>query len=477
MLAILALIAAISLYWWTRKRACTLPGPTGLPIIGYLPFLSQKNMPEQLYDLSKTYGDIYQLSFGQRTVLVLNSREIIDELLNRWEVCGRPNTASSRIIETSKFAFRSPSSPRWADFRKAAVRATNNFTKSTNVNRLNECMQESTDYLFKQFDAWDNEKGEDLYEALFYAINSVSASLSFGHTLQPDSEFIQLFVKQSAEFITLIQGNNIADIFPVLEPLTNGRIEKARALSNHLNHLANLEFAKHEYSDSCQYLLDAISDELVKPGKEVPHWPLKEEIKYVARDIFFASTATITDNLLWAVKILAKYQSAQTRLRDQLKDVDLDSAKEHPLLRSCVHEVLRFSTNIPLNLPHWTTSDFEHNGHFIPKDCLVFTNLYAVNSRDDKVFTNPQDFVIDRFIDENGDFDYQLSTKVWTFGWGKRKCVGETLAKLELYSFLASIIMRYQIDYKWYDGDSYFDNLDGFSRRPKPCGFTITKLT
>jgi len=80
-------------------------------------------------------------------------------------------------------------------------------------------------------------------------------------------------------------------------------------------------------------------------------------------------------------------------------------AKENPLLKSCVHEVLRFSTNIPLNLPHWTMEDFTFRGYFIPKDALVFTNLYSINNRDEETFTDCQTFKIDRFVDENGNFD------------------------------------------------------------------------
>lgn len=42
---------------------CSLTGPLGLPIIGYLPFLGPT--PHRRYaELAKTYGNIYSLMFG-----------------------------------------------------------------------------------------------------------------------------------------------------------------------------------------------------------------------------------------------------------------------------------------------------------------------------------------------------------------------------------------------------------------------------
>jgi len=36
-----------------------------------------------------------------------------------------------------------------------------------------------------------------------------------------------------------------------------------------------------------------------------------------------------------------------------------------------MHPRLRFASNIPLSLPHWTESDTTLGGYFVPKDCLV----------------------------------------------------------------------------------------------------------
>ena len=47
------------------------PGPTGLPIVGYLPFLGQY-AHKTFLQLGKKYGSIFSLALGNETVIVLN---------------------------------------------------------------------------------------------------------------------------------------------------------------------------------------------------------------------------------------------------------------------------------------------------------------------------------------------------------------------------------------------------------------------
>ena len=59
--------------WIIHKRLRNKypPGPTGLPIVGYLPFLGQY-VHETFLQLCKKYGSIFSLALGNETVIVLN---------------------------------------------------------------------------------------------------------------------------------------------------------------------------------------------------------------------------------------------------------------------------------------------------------------------------------------------------------------------------------------------------------------------
>lgn len=63
-LIIVALFVVVLSIWFTRKSSAnkSLPGPMGLPIVGYIPFMTNKPYVK-LTQLAKTYGPIYRLVF------------------------------------------------------------------------------------------------------------------------------------------------------------------------------------------------------------------------------------------------------------------------------------------------------------------------------------------------------------------------------------------------------------------------------
>lgn len=54
------------------------PGPTGLPLLGYLPFL-KREAHLSFTELSKKYGPIYQLKLGNTRVVVITSAKYVRE--------------------------------------------------------------------------------------------------------------------------------------------------------------------------------------------------------------------------------------------------------------------------------------------------------------------------------------------------------------------------------------------------------------
>lgn len=61
--ALLALIPLAFLYVKYKNRDVP-PGPWGLPIVGYLPWLDPKNPHITLTNLAEKYGSIYSLQMG-----------------------------------------------------------------------------------------------------------------------------------------------------------------------------------------------------------------------------------------------------------------------------------------------------------------------------------------------------------------------------------------------------------------------------
>lgn len=60
---------------------------------------------------------------------------------------------------------------------------------------------------------------------------------------------------------------------------------------------------------------------------------------------------------------------------------------------------------------------------------------------DGHLFPNPEQFDPSRFIDDNGS--YRSSSNFIPFGIGKRACLGESLARMELYLVFGSLLQNF----------------------------------
>ena len=91
---------------------------------------------------------------------------------------------------------------------------------------------------------------------------------------------------------------------------------------------------------------------------------------------------------------------------------------------------------------HTTTAPTTIGGYDLPADTHIIPNLTSV-LMDPEVFPDPDQFKPDRFIDAQGAF--APHPNVVPFGVGKRRCLGENLAKVELFIFFTSLLHKFEI--------------------------------
>ncbi|TFY53092.1 hypothetical protein EVG20_g10268 [Dentipellis fragilis] len=104
-----------------------------------------------------------------------------------------------------------------------------------------------------------------------------------------------------------------------------------------------------------------------------------------------------------------------------------------PYIQAIVKESIRWRTILPYGIPHCASQDDWYDGMFIPKGTICIANLHAMN-HDPRVFgSDTAQFNPDRYLDATGTMKATSSDDHYTFGFGRRICVGRHVANNTLF--------------------------------------------
>ncbi|XP_069089270.1 cytochrome P450 2D14-like [Pleurodeles waltl] len=111
-----------------------------------------------------------------------------------------------------------------------------------------------------------------------------------------------------------------------------------------------------------------------------------------------------------------------------------------PFTNAVIHETQRYGDILPVALPHMAYRDTWIQGFFIPKGTTVITNLSSV-LKDETVWEKPHQFYPQHFLDKDGNFVKREA--FMAFSAGRRVCLGEQLAKMELFLFFTTLLQSF----------------------------------
>jgi cytochrome P450 len=114
-----------------------------------------------------------------------------------------------------------------------------------------------------------------------------------------------------------------------------------------------------------------------------------------------------------------------------------------PYTEAVILETLRFSSMVPLGLFHKCLTTTEFHGFVIPKNTWIIANLYS-GHHDKATWGDPETFRPERFLSPAGDKVMRHEALI-PFSYGKRVCLGEALAKHELFLFLVSTFQQFLV--------------------------------
>ncbi|XP_063637279.1 cytochrome P450 2E1 isoform X3 [Pan troglodytes] len=196
-------------------------------------------------------------------------------------------------------------------------------------------------------------------------------------------------------------------------------------------------------------LTDCLLVEMEKEKHSAERLYTMDGITVTVADLFFAGTETTSTTLRYGLLILMKYPEIEEKLHEEIDRVigpsripAIKDRQEMPYMDAVVHEVQRFITLVPSNLPHEATRDTIFRGYLIPKGTVVVPTLDSV-LYDNQEFPDPEKFKPEHFLNENGKFKYSDYFK--PFSTGKRVCAGEGLARMELFLLLCAILQHFNL--------------------------------
>lgn len=164
-------------------------------------------------------------------------------------------------------------------------------------------------------------------------------------------------------------------------------------------------------------------------------------------DLFLAGTETTSTTLLWALVYLIKNPDIMEKVHAEIDRVighnRLPTMADRPNLPytdAVIHEVQRMGNIVPLNGLRMAAKDTTLGGYFIPKNTALMPFLTSVLF-DKTEWETPETFNPSHFL--NGDGKFVKRDAFLPFSAGKRVCLGEGLARMELFLFLVGLFQKF----------------------------------
>ncbi|CAO2585360.1 Cytochrome P450 2C55 [Lemmus lemmus] len=404
----------LSLWRQSSARGKLPPGPTPLPFIGNILQIDVKDISKSLTNFSKVYGPVFTLYFGMKPTVVVHGYEAVKEALDDLgeEFSGRGNFP---IVE----------------------RMNNGLGKCAFTHTcMHMCSLCDPTFILSS------------------APSNVICSVVFHNRFDyEDKNFLNLMEKLNENFKILnspwMQVCNAIPIFLDYLPGSHRKVLKNFAdiksyiLKRVKEHQETLDMDNPRDFIDC--FLIKMEQEKSNPQSEFT----TESLMATVADVFVAGSETTSTTLRYGLLLLLKHTEVIAKVQKEIDHVIgrhrspcMQDRSRMPYTDATVHEIQRYVNLIPNNVPHAATCDVRFRNYVIPKGTDLVTSLTSV-LHDDKEFPNPKIFDPGHFLDEKGNF--KKSDYFMPFSTGKRMCVGEALARMELFLFLTTIVQNFDL--------------------------------
>ncbi|XP_067895752.1 cytochrome P450 1C2 [Heterodontus francisci] len=441
--------------WRRRQGRRSPPGPFAWPLVGNAMQLGSS--PHLTFTkMARRYGDLFQIRLGSHDIVVLNGEATIRQALlqHNAQFAGRPDFASFRLVSGGKSMAFGRYSSQWQLHRRLAhstVRAFSTANSQTKKLFEQHVVSEACDLIQVFLRLGASGRHFEPSHQLVVATANVMCALCFGRRYSHDDLEFRKLLGRNDKFGQTVGAGSLVDAMPWLQAFPNpvrSVYQDFKQLNREFFEFVRDKIVQHRatyQAGTTRDMSDAFID-VIEHGKLAEGGLSKEHVEGSVTDILGAGQDTTSTALSWILFHLVQFPQLQSRLQQDIDKVvgrerlpGVEDKARLPYLEAFIYEIMRFTSFVPMTIPHATTAHVDINGYHIPKDTVVFINQWSVN-HDQHKWRDPGTFEPSRFLKEDGSINRDLASRVMIFSAGKRRCIGEQLSKMQMFLFTAILL-------------------------------------
>uniref|UniRef100_A0A8C2H4C3 Cytochrome P450 2M1-like n=1 Tax=Cyprinus carpio TaxID=7962 RepID=A0A8C2H4C3_CYPCA len=453
-MSVVMAVLALILLWKIRGKQSSFerlpPGPAPNPLLGNLFQFNIKEAYKYYLELSNRYGSVVTIWLANTPVVIISGYQALkDTMIGLGEEFSGRAVYPLLMKSTYGYGVLSTSGHRWKEMRRFTVMTLKNFGMGRRS--IEERVREEAENLVEMFKKCEGSAFSPA-DMLFNAVNNVICSIVFGHRFEIEDPQFKSLLRTVNTYFTVLSSplGQIYNVFPRLVSLFPGK---------HHQLFKDLEEAREYFKGEAQARMNILDSSCPQDFIEAFVLKMKEErdnpdteynfdnLVSVVWNMFSAGTETTSSTIRYALLLMMKHQDIQERVQQEIDEVvgqdrwpSVEDRKNLPYTDAVIHEIQRYMDLAPIAVPHKMMCDTEYNGYIIPKGVMVFPLLSSVLI-DPKLWKNPNCFDPENFLDAVGRF--QKNDAFVVFGMGKRACLGEALARIELFIFFTSLLQHF----------------------------------
>ncbi|KAI6212606.1 CYtochrome P450 family [Aphelenchoides besseyi] len=443
---ILLALGLLFLYqcWYVRRFYPN--GPMPIPLGNALSLVGVDRIEEKLFEWKETYGPIYTFWAGNVPTVTVNDFQLMQEMF----VKDGDNYTEKLVLESfdkltrgGTYGIIGTNGDLWREQRRFALTTLRDFGMNKTL------MQERTLCANVNSDLDAGVVEHDFRRHTDICVGSVINNLVCGYRFTENNREEDFYkLKDCLNNMNKAFGSFFASLpitIPILRkfPVFKQRFEHAISHFHCIQEFLKDNIEEHERQNDYETMdepndfIDAFLIERAKREREgEPH------------------TFTIT----WAIGYLICHSDAQKRLHEELdrvvgsdRMVTIADKQKLPYAQACVLESQRRANIIPLNTLRVNSKPVDVCGMTLPKGTTVIPQMSTLFV-DPMVFPQPLEFNPARFIDEDGQLKH--CNEMIPFSLGRRSCIGESLARMELYLIITNLFNQYEFCFPGVNSDA-----------------------